>query len=195
MDLGLNGRVVLVITPNLNDRQALEQLLADEGAVVAGASAPAGALEALFHQHGRIDGLVLGLPQSGPSSVATSSVEELDAAWSHVVDLVDTMRTASQAMAAGGWGRIVTILPAETKWLHDESDEVGVISGLGMLGLNKAAVADLAPSGVAVNALLRSSAASSTEVADAAAFLLSDGAGYLHGVTISLDGAKSPAMF
>jgi NAD(P)-dependent dehydrogenase (short-subunit alcohol dehydrogenase family) len=98
-------------------------------------------------------------------------------------------------MGAAGWGRIVTILPGETKWLHDDTDELGVLNGLGMLGLNKGAVADVAPTGVAVNALLRAPNSSPRDVADAAAFLLSEGAGYLHGITIALDGAQSPAMF
>ena len=46
-----------------------------------------------------------------------------------------------------------------------------------------------------VNAVLRDSATDPAAVAETVTFLLSDPAGYLQGVTIGLDGARSPSMF
>ena len=79
-----------------------------------------------------------------------------------------------------------SVLTATTQTLLTAWEEVvGVI----------AAVADVASSGICANAILRTTQSSPSEVADAVAFLLSDGAGYLHGVTLSFDGAQSASMF
>ena len=56
-------------------------------------------------------------------------------------------------------------------------------------------MADVARLGIAVNSVLRDRDCDAGEVAATVAFLLSEGAGYLQGVTISLDGLKSPSMF
>ena len=195
MDLGLSARVILVISADEALRDACLDVLAEEGALAQGAGEPSGALEAVLDAHGRIDAVVFCLDRHPHSSVLTATAAELEGAWQAVADVVDTLRVAASLMAERGWGRLVSVLPGEVKWLHEGADELGLITGLGVLGLNKAAVADLAPTGVAVNAVLRGEGSSPAEVADAVAFLCSEGAGYLHGITISLDGADSPAVF
>jgi NAD(P)-dependent dehydrogenase (short-subunit alcohol dehydrogenase family) len=98
-------------------------------------------------------------------------------------------------MCQAGFGRLVAVVPGAVKWLDDGTDELGVLAGLGVLGLNKSAVADLARFGVTTNAVLRGEASDPGDVAAAVAFLLSGPAGYLQGVALSLDGATSPAVF
>jgi NAD(P)-dependent dehydrogenase (short-subunit alcohol dehydrogenase family) len=115
--------------------------------------------------------------------------------WSSVEAIVEAFRAALPDMTERHWGRLVTVTTSAVKWLSDDSDELGALAGFGILGMHKAAVADVARSGVTVNAVLRERHTSPDDVADLVAFLVSDRAGYLEGVAVSLDGAASPAVF
>ena len=195
MDLGLSGKAILVIAVDERDRESCSASLTDEGALVLAAQGPEGALEQIRTRYGQVDGVVFYLSVHGDHSVLTATTQTLLTAWEEVVGVIDTLRLAAEEMATRQWGRLVTVLPSEVKSLHEDDDDVASIAGLGLLGLQKAAVADVASSGICANAILRTTQSSPSEVADAVAFLLSDGAGYLHGVTLSFDGAQSASMF
>jgi NAD(P)-dependent dehydrogenase (short-subunit alcohol dehydrogenase family) len=90
---------------------------------------------------------------------------------------------------------LVSVVTGAVKWLSDDSDERAAVAGLAVLGLHKAVVADVARFGVTTNAVLRDASSDPREVADTVAFLLSEPAAYLQGVTIGLDGAHSTSVF
>lgn len=196
MNLGLEGRVVVVAAEAHPDRASCGAALTAEGCHVRAASSLAEAeteVDRAVQVHGRIDGVVLYAPQSRPRDA--SSLEELYDSWRLVEAAVAAFQHAAAAMTQRGGGRLVTVIPATVKWLSAELDEPGTLAGLGVLGMHKSAVADIAPHRISANAVLRAADSDPDEVSATVAFLLSGSAGYLQGVTISLDGAVSPAMF
>jgi hypothetical protein len=198
MDLELNGRVVVLAGNDTEERTACERLLTSEGATVhavADLARATGAVEGLVDAGGPVDAVVICLPRSGPTEVLAASLDDLYGAWTSLEAAAGAFGAAAPRMMERGWGRLITVMSSAVKALDDSSDELGAMVGLAALGMNKAAVADLARHGVAVNAVLRSAGSAPDEVAATVAFLLSGGAGYLQGVTISLDGAASPAMY
>ena len=198
MNLGLHDRVVVVGAPRSEDREACHATLDAEVAAcvtVDMLSDVDGVIRATLNTHGRIDGVVMFLPFAPSSSVLETTAEELSEAWASVEEVAAGFRAATHPMTEQHYGRLISVVTGSVKWLNDEVDELGVIAGLGVLGLHKAAVADVAQFGIAANAVLRDSDADDSEVASTVAFLLSESAGYLQGVTISLDGAKSSAVF
>jgi len=195
VDLGIDKRVFVVASRNEEDLAACGDVLGAEGAVVVGVDSIDGAVSEVIAGHGRLDGVIAHLRHERPRQLLDADLQELESAWAEVEAIAGAYREAAEAMAIQGRGRLVTVVSGGVKWLDDDTDEVGAIAGLGVLGLHKAAVADVAPGGICVNAVLRGARSTAHQVADAAAFLVSDGAGYLHGVTISLDGATSPAVF
>jgi len=198
VDLGLHDRVVVVGAPRSEDREACHVMLDSEVAACITVESLVDVdevIRASLNTHGRIDGVVMFLPQTSSSSVLESTTQELGEAWASVEEVAAAFRAATWAMTEQRYGRLISVVTGSVKWLGDEVDELGVIAGLGVLGLHKAAVADVAQFGIAANAVLRDADADAGEVASTVAFLLSASAGYLQGVTISLDGAKSPAVF
>ena len=197
MDLGLTGRAVVIASANAADRRACRDRLSSEGAVVIVvdqlSDAVAG-IEQAVREFGRIDGVVMCLP-TDETQLLDASVADLYSCWAGAEFVAAAFRASAPTMIEQGHGRLVSVIPNSVKWLADESDELGSIAGLGVLGMHKAAVADLARHGISVNAVLRGDADDIDEVAATIAFLLSENAGYMQGVTISLDGAESPAVF
>lgn len=198
MDLGLRDRVVLVASADADERRCTTAALEAEGARVAtvdSLAASAAEAQRVAGELGRLDGVVMCLPQSPSRQVLAAGVEELYDSWTAVEAVAATFRAALPTMTARGWGRLVSVMSGSVKWLADDSDELATLAGLGVLGLHKSAVADVARSGVAVNAVLRSIDSDPVDVAAVTTFLLSEPAGYLHGVTIGLDGARSSSVF
>jgi NAD(P)-dependent dehydrogenase (short-subunit alcohol dehydrogenase family) len=199
VDLGLSGRVVVVAAADPAEGAACADRLGDEGAHVITVDALANAATAVKRavaDRGRVDAVVMCTPQQWEQSIVeVDDVSALYELWSSVESIVEAYRAALPTMIDGRWGRLVTVTTSAVKWLHDGSDELGALAGLGILGMHKAAVADIARSGITVNAVLRGGDTAPQDVADLVAFLVSDRAGYLEGVAISLDGATSPAVF
>ncbi len=198
MDLGLSGRVVIVAAADPAEGAACAHLLTREGATVVSEelTGAAATVRDAVDKHGRVDAVVACTPQQWAQSIIdVDDVSSLYDLWSAVETIVEAYRAALPGMIEQRWGRLVTVTTNAVKWLHDGSDELGALAGLGILGMHKAAVADVARSGVTVNAVLRDGDTSPDDVADLVAFLVSDRAGYLEGVAVSLDGAVSPAVF
>ncbi|MCU1344495.1 MAG: 3-oxoacyl-(acyl-carrier-protein) reductase [Acidimicrobiia bacterium] len=199
MDLGLAGRVIVVAAADGAEGAACAATLSGEGATVVVAdqlSQAADAVRRTIAEHGRLDAVVACTPQQWELSITdVVDVSSLYDVWSSVEAIVEAFRAAVPSMVEQHWGRLVTVTTSAVKWLHDGSDELGALAGLGILGMHKAAVADVARSGITVNAVLRARDTDPADVADLVAFLVSDRAGYLEGVALSLDGAVSPAVF
>jgi NAD(P)-dependent dehydrogenase (short-subunit alcohol dehydrogenase family) len=84
---------------------------------------------------------------------------------------------------------------AGSRSLDAGDDQLDAMVTLAMRATNKVVAGELGPGGVTANAVLRSPAASLDEVAATVAFVCSEGAGYLTGVTITVDGGDGSAMF
>ncbi|MBU3992680.1 MAG: hypothetical protein KKA12_09075 [Alphaproteobacteria bacterium] len=198
MDLGLKDRVIVIAAERAADRDACKAALARESchvASIARLDGVAACIEQTLREQGRIDGVVVYLPAEYGRPALGATLQDLRASWSSVEAVAAGFRAAVPAMTELGWGRLVSVMTGGVKWLQDNGDAPGTLAGLGILGMHKAIVADVARFGIATNAVLRNPDASAEEVAATVSFLLSDPAGYLQGVAISLDGAASPAMF
>jgi NAD(P)-dependent dehydrogenase (short-subunit alcohol dehydrogenase family) len=162
------------------------------GGLGAGGSAVGEAL----NRDGRVDAVVVCQPTGPPrAALEVDGTAELFDAWETVVQTVDAYQAALPSMIEHGWGRLVCVTTTGTKWLSGSTDSVGALVGLGLLGMHKAAVADVAPHGVTANAVLVDRESPADDVAALVGFLVSDRAGYLNGVAVALDGATSPAVF
>ncbi|MCU1593323.1 MAG: short-chain dehydrogenase [Frankiales bacterium] len=183
MDLGLHDRVVLLECADETDRQACAGVLSTEGARV------------VTSEHRDVDAAVVYLPLVPASSLLEAGLADLRRDWLGLEAVVTTFQSVLPGMTSRGWGRLVTVLSGSVKSLDDESDERGAVVGLAVLGLHKAVVADVARYGITTNAVLRDDHSDPTEVAEAVAFLMSEPAGYLQGVTLALDGARRSSVF
>jgi 3-oxoacyl-[acyl-carrier protein] reductase len=194
VDLGIRDRMVVVASADAADGDACAALLRAEGANVisVGDLDDAGPMVADLD---RVDGVVMYLPNVASRTLGDATVDDLYDSWASVQAVAAAFTAAVPSMSRNGWGRLVSVTTGSVKWLSDDSDELGTLAGLGVLGLHKAAVADIASAGISTNAVLRGNTSDPGEVAAAVAFLLSEDAAYLQGVTISLDGANSPAMY
>ena len=218
MDLGLSGRTAVVVCEDGDVGPACAAVLAGEGAnvhlvmgerarvpdrelgggrvlrgglqVAGEATAQAGARD------GRVDVVVVCQPIGPPRSILEmEGATELFDAWEVVERTVAAYQAALPSMLEQRWGRLVCVTTTDTKWLSDRTDSVGALVGMGLLGMHKAAVADVAPHGVTANAVLAERDSAADDVAALVAFVASDRAGYLDGVAVGLDGAISPAVF
>jgi enoyl-[acyl-carrier-protein] reductase (NADH) len=84
---------------------------------------------------------------------------------------------------------------AQAKSVDSERDELAAVVSLGMLGLHKVLAVEAGSSAVTANAVLRGGNASDDDVASTVAFLCSEGAAYLSGITITVDGGAGSAVF
>jgi NAD(P)-dependent dehydrogenase (short-subunit alcohol dehydrogenase family) len=123
------------------------------------------------------------------------SAAELRAAWDAVVSTVAAYREALSRMRERHWGRFVWVGSAAAKSLDADGDELDVISSLGMMGLHKVIAAEEGPFQVTANTVLRGERVADDDVAAAVVFFCSEGAAYLSGVTMTVDGGQSAAVF
>jgi 3-oxoacyl-[acyl-carrier protein] reductase len=189
VDLGMQGRVVLLASDDRVDREACAAVLRGEGADVLTATVRDAA-----DQAAGVDAVVVLLPVS-TSAVLDAGLSDLREDWGQLEAVAAAFQAAVPTMTERHWGRLVTVVSGAVKSLDDESDERGAVVGLAVLGLHKAVVADVARSGITTNAVLRDHRTTPEEIASTVAFLLSEPAGYLQGVTIALDGARSGSVF
>ncbi len=186
MDLQLTGRTVTLVGVDTDLHSACATVLKAEGANVIGAAdglAPADIVIASSAGHPAVDLL------------DCDSAEVLHAAWDAVVRAIEHYRLALPGMVERGWGRFVWIGSAAARSLDADDDELDAIVSLAMMAAHKVVAAEAGPAQVTANAVLHGGAATDDDVAHAVAFLCSQGAGYLTGVTLTVDGGVGSAMF
>jgi hypothetical protein len=183
MDLGLHGRTVFF--SGLDDPllAACGRVLSGEGALLV--SEPRGASVVV----------AAGRRRPGSDLLAVEDVGDLYDAWRDATEAIDAYRAALPHMIEHKWGRLVWIGTAQAKSVDAEPDELAAIVSLGLLGLHKVLTAEAGPDGVTSNAVLRGGPATDDDIAAAVTFLCSDGAAYLSGVTIAVDGGVGSAVF
>lgn len=182
VDLGINGRLAYVANADDVVGQACARTLMAEGVRLA--DAPAGSDIVVAHGERR---------QS--TSVLEASADGLLSVWDSVVEAVASYRAALPGMQDRGWGRLVWIGSAQAKSINADDDELDTIRSLGMMGLHKVVTAEEAPQNITANTVLWGGDVTGDEVAATVAFVCSQGAGYLSGVTIVVDGGAGSAVF
>jgi NAD(P)-dependent dehydrogenase (short-subunit alcohol dehydrogenase family) len=124
-----------------------------------------------------------------------ASAEELHEAWDSVVDAVAAYRQVLPAMSARGWGRFVWVGSAAAKSVDADNDDLGAIVSLAMMATHKVVASEAGPSNVTANTVLLGGTATDDDAAAAVAFLCSQGAGYMTGVTLTVDGGAGSAVY
>jgi NAD(P)-dependent dehydrogenase (short-subunit alcohol dehydrogenase family) len=183
VDLGLSGRTALVRVDDEGLRAGCVGVLEGEGVTVVSELG---------------DGVDIVVARAMPSAAPLldcESPEELHAAWDSVVGTVGLYREALPAMTARRWGRFVWIGSAGARSLDADSNELGAVVSLAMTALNKVIRAEAGPANVTANAVLAGGPATTDDIAATVAFLCSEGAGYLTGVTVTVDGGAGSAVF
>jgi len=188
MDLQLKGRVVSLIGPVEGTLAACHRVLEGEGAVITA--------EPTDHAYPLADIVIaVGGVRPGSDLLEVSQPDDLYAAWDDMTDAVSAYRAALPRMLQNKWGRFVWVGSAQAKSVDAEADELAAITSLGMLGLNKVITGEVGSNGITANAVLRGGAATDDDVANAVAFLCSEGAAYLSGITITVDGGAGSGIF
>jgi NAD(P)-dependent dehydrogenase (short-subunit alcohol dehydrogenase family) len=181
MDLGLAGRVFDVIGGSDGIGGTCSAALTAEGAV-------AGTDD--------VDIVIAhGDARPGSSLLECATAEELHQAWDAMVRAVDRYRSAFPAMASRRWGRFVWVGSAQARAVDADTDELDAVVTLAMMGLHKVVTAEEGPSNITANVVLRGGDATDDDVAATVAYLCSEDAGYLSGVTITVDGGAGSAVF
>ncbi len=183
VDLGLSGRVVYLCDPSEAALSVCGAVLAAEGVDVTTDAAAAD--------------IVLAAARRSPGSdlLEVDDVEQLMVVWADLTVAVEAYRAALPGMVDRGWGRLIWIGSAQARSIDGDEDELGAVVSLGALGLHKVLTAEAGRHGVTANAVLRGEPAGERDVAAAVAFLCSEGAAYLSGVTITVDGGVGSAVF
>ncbi|MGE3833803.1 MAG: hypothetical protein AB7H43_03345 [Acidimicrobiia bacterium] len=184
MDLGIEGRAAFVVGADHGVGRACAGARAAEGVRLVDQPDP-GCDNVVAH----------GEPRAGSSLLADGAIDDLREAWGSVVDTVAWYRAALPGMVERRWGRFVWIGTAQAKSVDGDDDEVDAVVSLGMMGLHKVVTGEEAPNNVIANTVLRGGDATDDDVANVVAFLCSQGAGYLSGVTVTVDGGAGSAVF
>jgi NAD(P)-dependent dehydrogenase (short-subunit alcohol dehydrogenase family) len=184
MNFGLEGRTALVIGPDDGLASACVKALHGEGVQV---------------RTGVGEGvdivLARGKPRPGVALLDWQSAEELLEAWDPVVEAITIYQAALPSMRTRRFGRFVWVGSATSRSLDAGDDEVDAVVTLAMRAINKVISSEAASANVTANAVLYGGDVTDDDVAAAAAFLCSEGAGYLTGVTITVDGGAGSSVF
>ncbi|MDD2819295.1 MAG: hypothetical protein PHN51_10955 [Candidatus Nanopelagicales bacterium] len=188
MDFHLQGKVVSLCGPEQATLDACRKVLEAEGAVVA--QSPT---DGTFPLADVV--IAVGGVRPGSDVLDVSNPDTLYEAWTDVTNAVDAYRSALPRMIDGKWGRFIWIGSAQAKSVDAEADELAAIASLGILGLNKVITGEVGSNGITANAVLRGGTATDEDVANAVTFLCSQGAAYLSGITITVDGGAGSGIF
>ena len=190
MDLGLDQRVVFIAGPDDELRAALTASFAAEGARVLGPDAePPGPGD-------RVDVVVvLEAPADERPVDWLVDPEAVDRAWDPVVSAVALYQQAVASMRKRGFGRLVYVGSANSRDLGEVGSDLDLVAGLGMRALHKVIADECGPDGVTTTTVLRGRIATVEDVTACTTWLASDQAGYLTGVTISIDGGLATPVF
>jgi NAD(P)-dependent dehydrogenase (short-subunit alcohol dehydrogenase family) len=183
MDFGVTGRTALIRGADDGRVRACAQVLAAEGVRVVDAPDDG------------VDIVVTFAPQGGTDLLDVEEAAELHDAWTSVVEAVATYRELFPGMSSRGWGRFVWVGSAAAKSLNSDGDELSAVVSLAMMAAHKVVAAEGGPTNITANTILRGGSATDDDVAAAVAFLCSQGAGYITGVTITVDGGLGSAVF
>ena len=187
MDLGLAGRTALLLGPEDDLAAACRRMFEAEGATVTTADgADAGAIDVVVAR---------GVPRPASQVLGWSSADELLEAWEPVVATVDAYRSALPGMTARSFGRLVWVGTAASRSLDADDDEVDAVVSLAVRAVHKVISSEAGAANVTANAVVHGGDVTDDEVAAAVGFLCSDGAGYLTGVTITVDGGAGSAVY
>jgi hypothetical protein len=195
MDLGLDGRVVLLIGPDDRLRATVAAVFSGEGAQVVPATMGDDVTGTLARLE-RIDVVVvLESPVDERPIDWLVDPEAIDRAWDPIVGAVEVYQQAVVTMRERGFGRLVYVGGAASRDVDELGADLDLVTGLGMRALHKVIADDAGPGGVTTAAVLRGRIATDEDVAACTAWLASDLAGYLTGVTISIDGGLASPVF
>jgi len=182
MDLKIAGRTALVGVGPLG--AGLTKVLQDEGVRV------------VTELTDRVDIVVANAGSSHDLGLLdVTSARPLHEAWDSLVDTVARYRMALPGMVERGWGRYIWVGTAAAKSLNTDDDDLGAVVSLAVMAANKVISAECGSSGITANAVLQGGSATIDDVSSAVAFLCSEGASYLTGTTIVVDGGAGMAMF
>ena len=196
MDLGLGLRTVVLIGEDDPLRAGVAAVFSDEGAeVVTTTLAPdddsrAAALE------GPVDVVVMleGSTDARPVDWLLEP-EAIDRAWDPVVAAVTIYQQSVASMRERGFGRLIYVGSANSRDVAEIGSDLDLVAGLGMRALHKVIADECGPDGITTATVLRGRIATVDDVAACTAWLASDVAGYLTGVTISIDGGLASPVF
>ena len=190
MDLGLDQRVVFIAGPDDELRAALTASFTAEGARVLGpVAAPPGPGD-------RVDVVVvLEAPTDERPVDWLVDPAAVDRAWDPVVSAVALYQQAVASMRERGFGRLIYVGSANSRDVAEVGSDLGLVAGLGMRALHKVVADECGPDGVTTTTVLRGRIATVEDVAACTTWLASDVAGYLTGVTISIDGGLATPVF
>jgi NAD(P)-dependent dehydrogenase (short-subunit alcohol dehydrogenase family) len=196
MDLGLDQRTVVLIGEDDPLRAGLAAVFADEGArVVSTTLAPDDGSRAAAIE-GRVDVVVL---LEGPTDARPVDwllePEAIDRAWDPVVAAVTIYQQVVASMRERGFGRLIYVGSANSRDVAEIGSDLDLVAGLGMRALHKVIADECGPDGITTATVLRGRIATVEDVAACTAWLSSDVAGYLTGVTISIDGGLASPVF
>jgi NAD(P)-dependent dehydrogenase (short-subunit alcohol dehydrogenase family) len=193
VDFGLTGKTALVLDSGSAVGKTCARLLAAEGAGVItrgwakGNVAPA-------------DILIAVLPTAPPGFLEDTTDAALTEAWDAIETLAATAQALIPHMRAKSWGRIVCVGPAEAKNMTGLAVDIDRIVGLGALGLQKDLAGEMGKFGItAATVLLDRTLEPADEAGEAAAatavYLASEGASYLTGIVLTMDGDRGRSVF
>jgi NAD(P)-dependent dehydrogenase (short-subunit alcohol dehydrogenase family) len=202
LDFGLNGRTALVVGADLPVGKVCVRLLADEGMTVVPVEARiyADGAVAVLSDVEAIDVIVSILPPTPEGFLSDIADEILIASWGAIAAFAAICQAFLPGMRERGWGRVICVGPAEAKGLTDRAADLNRIVGLGTLGLQKNLAGEMGKFGITAASVLLDASLKPTEraieaAAATAVFLASEGASYLTGVVITVDGNHGRGTF
>lgn len=187
MEYGLTGRRVLITRPDDPLGEACARMFAAEGAVL---------VDAVAAQPDVV--IANGPVEPGTSVLDVVSADELHDAWDAVVESVDAYRQALPSMRTRGWGRLVWVGTGASRSVDgagEHRDDLAAVVTLAMRAACKVAASEAGPDGVTANTVLVGGVATPDDLAASVVFLCSEGAGYITGVTITVDGGAGSGVF